>query len=145
MTKVFELKGRRLSRALVMEALYRFDLLDEDPKKVLEEAIKRENLEENHSEFARILLTRVIENMGEIDNLIEMKSKNWELRRIQTLERAILRMGTGELLAMPDVPFKVTIHEAVELAKKFSGEEAGKFVNGILDAVAEELGLKEEK
>ncbi|RKY95556.1 MAG: transcription antitermination factor NusB [Candidatus Hydrothermota bacterium] len=136
--------GRRLSRILVMEALYRFQLLGEDPREALEDIIKREEPPEEVAKFARELLDAVVRNLDKIDELIKETSFNWEIDRIAYLDRAILRLGIGEMMGLKDIPFRVTISEAIELAKTFSTVESGRFVNGILDAIATKLGLKEE-
>jgi len=136
--------GRRLSRILVMEALYRYQLLGEDPREALEEIIKREEPPEEVAKFAGELLNVVVKNLDKIDELIKETSFNWEIDRIAYLDRAILRLGIGEMMGLKDIPFRVTISEAIELAKTFSTVESGRFVNGILDAIATKLGLKEE-
>ena len=136
--------GRRLSRILVMEALYRYQLLGEDPREALEDIIKREEPPEEVAKFARELLDAVVRNLDKIDELIKETSFNWEIDRIAYLDRAILRLGIGEMMGLKDIPFRVTISEAIELAKTFSTVESGRFVNGILDAIATKLGLKEE-
>jgi N utilization substance protein B len=71
--------------------------------------------------------------------MIAKKIKNWELDRIALIDRIVLRMGICELKYFPEIPPKVSINEAIELAKKFSTERSGKFVNGVLDAVYNEL------
>jgi len=127
-----------------MEALYRFQLLGEDPREALEDIIKREEPPEEVAKFARELLDAVVRNLDKIDELIKETSFNWEIDRIAYLDRAILRLGIGEMMGLKDIPFRVTISEAIELAKTFSTVESGRFVNGILDAIATKLGLKEE-
>jgi len=77
-----------------------------------------------------------IKNIDKIDNLIQKYALNWELHRMAYVDRNILRFATYELLHLPDVPPKVSINEAIELAKKFGDQESGKFVNGILDKIA---------
>jgi len=85
--------------------------------------------------YATDLIAGTIDNMERIDAAIRKVADNWALERIGRVERNILRFATHELLFMPDVPPKVAINEAVEVAKKFGSEEAGRFVNGILDTV----------
>jgi N utilization substance protein B len=134
--------GRRLARVLVMEILYRYDLLSENPENILSEIMERENPPDEVKDFAQKLLSGVISNLEEIDSLIREKCRNWEMERIAPVDKALLRMAIGEMMTLPDVPYKVSITEAVEIAKIFSKEDSGRFVNGILDAVADELGLK---
>ncbi|HAO99367.1 MAG TPA: transcription antitermination factor NusB [Fibrobacteres bacterium] len=76
---------------------------------------------------------------GEIDRLIGGVSDRWDVTRLAVIDRIILRMAVAELLAEPDVPVKVCLNEAVEIARKFSTEDSSRFVNGVLDAVAREL------
>ena len=127
-----------------MESLYRYDLINADPEQVLNEILEREGIEGEAAQFARDLVKVVKKNLDEIDKIIQKISDNWSIERITYIDRAILRLAIGEMMGMPDIPFKVSINEAVELAKEFSTEDSGGFVNGILDAVATELGHKEK-
>ncbi len=95
-------------------------------------------------EFAKELVNGVAEKQKEIDTWIERFSKHWKLSRMSAIDRNILRLATYELLYRPDIPPKVSINEAVELAKAFGSEESAAFVNGILDAIYRHLGLKDE-
>ncbi len=95
-------------------------------------------------EFAKELVNGVAEKQEEIDALIEKFSKHWKLSRMSAIDRNILRLATYELLYRPDIPPKVSINEAVELAKAFGSEESAAFVNGILDAIYREVVLKNE-
>lgn len=82
-------------------------------------------------------LVRGVEARGrEIDDLISTHAKGWTLQRMPTIDRNVLRVGTFELLGRPDVPVAVVIDEAVELAKRFSTDDSGRFVNGVLSAIA---------
>ena len=82
------------------------------------------------------LVTGVEEHRDELDALLRKHSEGWALERMPALDRAALRMGTFELLHVPDVPTAVVISEAVDLAKRYSTEESGRFVNGMLSAIA---------
>ena len=82
----------------------------------------------------------MFERREALDNIIARHSRHWKLERIARMELAILRLALFELLHMPDVPAKVVINEAVELAKDFGDDNSGTFVNGVLDAVARENG-----
>ena len=77
----------------------------------------------------------VRQNQGEIDRLIEENAENWTLKRMTVVDRNILRVAAFELLHCPDIPFKASLNEAVELAKKFGSDESGAFINGILDKI----------
>lgn len=137
--------GRHEARKWVIESLYQFDLLNADPEEMIEKILKREGAPETAVEFARALVRVVKKNLEEIDRLIGTTSDNWALERISYLDRAILRMAVGEMLGLPEIPYRVSISEAVELAKEFSTQDSGGFVNGILDSIAESLGHKERK
>ena len=86
--------------------------------------------------LTQTLVTGVEHNGRQIDDLIATHAKGWTLQRMPTLDRNILRIGTFELLARHDVPIAVVIDEAVELAKRFSTDDSGRFVNGVLSAIA---------
>ena len=84
-----------------------------------------------------LTLVEGVQSRGrEIDDLIAAHSKGWTLQRMPTIDRNVLRIGTFELLGRPDVPIAVVIDEAVELAKRFSTDDSGKFVNGVLSTIA---------
>jgi N utilization substance protein B len=89
--------------------------------------------------FAVELVRCVLAHEAEIEALIKAKVAHWELNRIAVIDRMLLRMGIAELLYFPDIPPKVTINESIEVAKNYSTEKSGKFVNGVLDAVLEDL------
>ena len=90
--------------------------------------------------FARDLVAAAVERAGEVDDLIAAASKNWRIDRMSRVDRNILRLGACELLAFRDVPTKVVINEAVELAKRFGTAESPAFVNGVLDRIATAAG-----
>jgi len=89
--------------------------------------------------FAEPLIRGVLENRAEADDVIKKHAKNWELHRIAAVDRNILRLAIYEMLHRQDIPPVVSINEAVDIAKKFSTQDSGKFVNGILDKVKGEL------
>lgn len=89
--------------------------------------------------FADPLIRGAIEKRNEIDEIIRRHTKNWEIHRIAAVDRNILRLAIYEMLFRDDIPPVVSINEAVDIAKKFSTHESGKFVNGILDKVRSEL------
>ncbi len=95
--------------------------------------------------FAKELVDGVAKNQEQIDELIERFSKNWKLSRMSAIDRNILRLATYELLYRSDIPPKVSINEAVELAKAFGSEESASFVNGILDAIYKNIVESQRK
>ncbi len=94
--------------------------------------------------FARDLVAAATTRGAEIDELITTSSKNWRIDRMSRVDRNILRLGACELLAFHDVPVKVVINEAVELAKRFGTAESSAFVNGVLDRIASAVGRSSE-
>jgi N utilization substance protein B len=94
--------------------------------------------------FARELVAAATARTKEIDDLITSSSKNWRIDRMSRVDRNILRLGATELLASRDVPVKVVINEAVELAKRFGTAESSAFVNGVLDRIATAVGRTAE-
>ena len=95
--------------------------------------------------FAERLVAGVLEKKKEVDALIGKYATNWKISRMPIVDRSILRAGVYELLWMDDVPAKVTVNEAIELAKSFGDDDASKFVNGILDKVLATEGKLEAK
>jgi N utilization substance protein B len=90
--------------------------------------------------FARDLVAAASERAAKLDELIAASSKNWRIERMSRVDRNILRLGACELVAFHDVPVKVVINEAVELAKRFGTAESSAFVNGVLDRIAAAVG-----
>jgi N utilization substance protein B len=94
---------------------------------------------EENVKFSAELIAKVLENEKLLDEYIISKVENWEFERIAVVDKIILRMGISELLYFPEIPPKVSINEAIDIAKDFCTKNSGKFVNGVLDAVLEEL------
>ena len=137
--------NRHLSRSIVLQTLFEWDLNDID-KKALTEVLNR-NVEEfapNKADnpFIEKLLDGVIGKQSELDQVIEKAAPEWPIDRISPVDRNILRLGLFELLFADrkEVPAKVAINEAIELAKQFGGDNSSRFVNGVLGAVYKEIG-----
>lgn len=94
--------------------------------------------------FAKDLVAAAVARAAEVDELIAAASKNWRIERMSRVDRNILRLGACELVAFRDVPVKVVINEAVELAKRFGTAESSAFVNGVLDRIATAIGRSAE-
>jgi N utilization substance protein B len=90
-------------------------------------------------EFAADVAEGVIANLDEVDDLIRRFARDWKLERMPVVDRTLLRMGVYELAHRPDVPTGVVVSEAVDLASQYSTDDSGKFVNGVLSAVAREV------
>ena len=94
-------------------------------------------------EYADALVRGVRRDADKLDERIRAASQNWRLERMARIDRNALRLGTYELLTRTDVPRAVVLDEAVELAKRFGSEESSKFVNGVLDRIADDLGRQD--
>ncbi len=132
------MRKRSQSREYALQMLYQADIRRADPAQVLGEFWQTEGEEAADPEvqpFANQLFTGTLERLAEIDPLIAKHADNWDLKRMAVIDRNILRLGVFELLYLEDVPPKVCINEAIELAKRFGDAESGKFINGILDAI----------
>lgn len=127
---------RRKARELALQALYSVEMTSDPVKGALENLFRGDRHSPDIVGFCVELSTKTLEHLPELDRLIEQTAGHWKLSRIATIDKIILRMAICEMLHMDDIPPKVSIDEAIELAKKFSTEKSGQFVNGILDAVA---------
>src|SRR3989338_4589832 len=144
--------NRHLSRSIVLQTLFEWDFLflgkknDDSSNNQIKEILNRNlkefapGLEDDH--FVSTLLDEVLKKRKEIDEIIEKAAPDWPIDKISIVDRNILRIGLTELLFSDrlQVPPKVAINEAIELAKTFGGENSGKFVNGVLGAVYKEIG-----
>lgn len=133
-----KMRKRTLAREYALQVLYQLDITKDKPENALENFWsnhKEEEVDAGLKEFSSALVKGVAQNLEEIDKMIVRFAQNWQLKRMAVVDRNIMRLGCFELLYRDDIPPKVSINEAVELAKKFSGLESGKFVNAILDKV----------
>lgn len=131
--------GRRhRARELALQMLFQLDSGQEN----LKESLKTFWLLRRHPKEIREFANRLVEgtqgNLKAIDEKIVRYAEHWEIKRMAIVDRNILRLGTYEILYCPDIPIKVSLNEAVELAKKFSTEKSGQFVNALLDKIAHE-------
>ncbi|MBT9169921.1 MAG: N utilization substance protein B [Actinobacteria bacterium] len=134
------LPKRHRQRKFVLDILYQADLLERKIKDVLTEEL--EHKKEFRTDFVMSLVEGVAEKKEYIDDLIQESSRNWSLERMSIVDRNILRMAIYEILFMEDIPLKVSINEAVELAKTYGTDESGRFVNGVLgNIISLENGL----
>ncbi|HTY07848.1 MAG TPA: transcription antitermination factor NusB [Candidatus Edwardsbacteria bacterium] len=135
--------ARRAARELALQALYQHDLADDPPAKLAADLHRRYGGTEQAESlaFAAELVRAVLEHRAELDGLIEGAARNWRMARMAVIDRNILRLGAAQLLHFRgQVPPKVAIDEAIELAKRFGDDESGRFVNGILDRIYRESG-----
>ena len=137
---------RRKSRECALQILYLYDItnlsLDE-----IETSFwgSLKNTPTKIKEFAQQLVRGTIQNREKIDAIISKYAENWEINRMVTTDRNILRQASFELISLLDIPVKVIINEAVDIAKKFGTQESGRFVNGILDKIKEERETAKNK
>ncbi len=137
--------NRHLSRSIAMQSLYEWDFRGRDDNK-LDEIIEKDINEfgpgMEDSSFVNDLVRNTLKNRNQIDKLIEKCAPEWPLDQVTVVDRNILRLGIYELVFgnYEEVPPKVAINEAIELAKSFGGESSGRFVNGVLGTIYRELG-----
>ena len=131
---------RRKAREIVLQSLYEAEFSDLGWEEILESQTRRRASTPETVEYARSLFSKTLETEAELDEKIGTVLENWEMKRISLIDKNILRFALCEILYFPDVPPKVTINEAIEIAHKYSSQEAGKFVNGILDRLLQRYG-----
>ena len=137
--------SRHLSRSIAMQSLYEWDILGNKEGR-LDEIVERNISEfgpglENSGEFVKQIIKGVMEHISDIDKVIEKAAPEWPIDQITIIDRNVLRIGLYELMysKKDEVPPKVAINEAIELAKNFSGDSSGKFINGVMGTVYKEL------
>jgi N utilization substance protein B len=124
---------RRKSREYALQMLFQWEMGKQDPSRIENGFWANARAQKSTREFANQLFENAAARAAELDPIISTHAKNWRIERMPAIDRAILRLAITELCTMGTPP-KVVLNEAVELAKKFSTEEAASFVNGILDA-----------
>jgi len=135
------MRKRTRAREFALQVLYQIDITRDSAQAALDnfwQAQRQEDISREQQEFSSSLVKGVADNLDCLDQKIAQYAANWQLKRMAVVDRNILRLSGYELLFRPDIPPKVSINEAVELAKKYSGPEAGKFVNAILDKIKAE-------
>ncbi|HXY26529.1 MAG TPA: transcription antitermination factor NusB [Candidatus Acidoferrum sp.] len=132
---------RTKARAFAMQMLFQWDMSQQDPAKLEARFWKSAKAADQTRAFANQLFEGAAKEVKALDEIIAKHCENWRLERLAAIDRAILRLGIHELNA-GDTPAKVVLNEAVDLAKKFSSEESGAFVNGVLDSVLKSLQAK---
>jgi transcription antitermination protein NusB len=127
--------SRRVGREQALQVLYSVAIGSREPGDALTEVVG-DAAESDYRTFVRELVFGTLDYADEADRIVGPLLEGWTIERLPTIDRLLLRMGTFELRKQPETPAAVTINEAVELAKRFSTEDSGKFVNGVLNAVA---------
>ena len=136
------MSNRHLARTIAMQTLFSWDFngkKEKDLSNLIEQNFKQFAPKFNDHGFVGSIIKGVIKNEAEIDRYIIKYATEWPLDQITIVDRNILRIGVYELLFDKDIPSKVAINEAIEIAKTFGGESSGKFVNGVLGVIFKEV------
>ncbi|MFH0840260.1 MAG: transcription antitermination factor NusB [Candidatus Omnitrophota bacterium] len=137
------MRKRTKAREYALKVLYQIEMTKDGYADALKSFWERESEKEDSiGEFAGQLVKGVVENMKEIDATITKYATNWQIDRMAVVDRNILRIAAFEILHLDDIPPKVSINEAVDIAKKYGDKDSGKFVNGVLDKINK---MKEKK
>ena len=144
------MSSRHLSRSIVLQSLYEWDFYGKKPddlKQIVERNIVEFGPGLEDTKFIWQIVDGVVKNIDQIDKIIEKAAPEWPIEQITIVDRNALRIGLYELLHAnrEEVPPKVAINEAIELAKSFGGESSGRFISGVLGTVYKEIENKPEK
>ncbi|MEZ4665772.1 MAG: transcription antitermination factor NusB [Thermomicrobiales bacterium] len=131
--------ARRAARTLALQVLYETDQTDHDLSEVLDRSIETESPSEETVAYLRVLIDGIHRHKIAIDREIELAAPAFPIGQLSPVDRNALRIAIFELRYTTDVPMKVAINEAVELAKRFGGDSSGRFVNGVLGTVVDRL------
>jgi N utilization substance protein B len=135
--------NRRKAREAALRSLYAIEVGDNSRAEVSQKIVKKLLKDDTEGvSFANEVILHTTDETQEYDDIIASHIKNWEVSRLATLDKLILRMAITEFLYFEQIPTKVTINEAIELAKSYSTRKSGTFVNGILDAILNDLSEK---
>jgi transcription antitermination factor NusB len=126
---------RRRARELAIQVLFHLEFTPGDPNRAFELICESFPVRESLKDFALVLILGVCEQKGILDRVIRKASRNWRVERMSKLDISILRVAAYEIIFREDIPPKVSINEAVELAKRYGSEESGSFINGVLDHI----------
>jgi len=130
--------SRRRSREFALQALYQWQLAHTDAEVLAQQLAEAENFDRSDPDYFRLLLAGTIAAAGELETLIQ-PFLDRRFSQLSPVERGVLLLGGYELLRQPEVPYRVVINEAVELAKVYGGTDGHKYVNGVLDKLAAQL------
>ncbi len=136
------MRRRTKAREIALQFLYQLDLRGEAAMDNLAEHLGFATKDRDVQEFSLRLISGTKDLRPEVDEMLQMVAKNWDLRRMACLDRNILRMAIFEILYCSDIPPNVSINEAIDMGKKFSTANSGAFINGILDRVKVEADKK---
>lgn len=134
--------SRRISRECAMQILYALDVCKLTKAEAEKAFWQTKNYDKDVVSFAQELIDGTTANLDDINRMLKETAENWEIDRMAAVDRAILRLASYELIYNPGIPPNAVINEAIELAKDFSTDESGKFVNGILDKIKTRREIK---
>jgi transcription antitermination protein NusB len=132
--------ARRRGREAALQILFSIDISGEKLEQAVRDHFAFLASSVEGRDFAQLLVRGVVDNSAAIDDTIRTVSEHWRIERMPRVDRNILRLSAFELMFMPEVPRRVTLNEAIELAKRYGGEGSPGFVNGVLDRIASEVG-----
>jgi len=135
---------RRKARESTLQILFQLEFNDSDAEKAFRQYWKDKKATKDVKDYCRWLIKGITSNQESIDKSIQSVSKRWRLSRMPVVDRNILRMAVFELLYEEDVAPAIIINEAIEISKKFSGEQASMFINGVLDTLRKNADEKQE-
>ena len=130
---------RRFGREWAVQFLFQHDFNAGDKDRSLDDFWALQNVDPEARPFAADLIQGVLDHLHELDERIQVYADNWEVKRMNAVDRNAIRLALFEMLFRPDIPPVVSINEAVDIAKRFSSNASGKFVNGILDRARKDL------
>jgi transcription antitermination protein NusB len=143
------MSSRHLARSIALKTLYELDFFsgeDKDYEEIVRRNCEKMIKKEEDVDFVKSLTKGVLDNQKEVDNIMLVAAPEWPLEKMTIIDRNVLRLGLYELIysKKEEVPPKVAINEAIELAKEFGGSSSGRFINGILGTVYKEIDDKEK-
>lgn len=133
------MSNRRKAREIALQILYQMEMVEVDPLTALKTLQEEGAISNEVMDFALLLAKGAEGKKEEIDGIIKTASQHWSVNRMAAIDKSILRMAVFELKYMGDIPYKVTINEAVEIAKRYGGAGSSAFVNGVLDKISKEV------
>jgi len=134
--------SRRMSREMALRAAYVVELRACTIEEALHDPLVTEN--QPVTDFTSRLITQSVTHAEAIDDIIRNKIERWEFHRVAMIDRLVLRLAVAEMLYFNDIPPKVSMNEAIEIGKKFSTENSGRFINGVLDSIYGDMGRGEK-
>lgn len=137
------MKRRHKARRWVLQILYAWEVRGREAplRETARDFFDRRRVAPETRAFAESLIDALADHLGDIDDLLTDGTEHWELERLAVIDRNVLRMALVEFLYFDDIPFKVTIDEAITLVRRYGGADSPRFVNGVLDALAHRLDL----